>query len=103
MILIIPYAIFYYESEDPDKEGISGIFYQARWAAFYEIFVIIFAVVAVGVSYYFLGKAQVPYAGRWSSTYTASRDSAVPTGLGGSGSDCPTVSPTFTLTSKVYF
>ncbi|KAL0476845.1 lipocalin-interacting membrane receptor [Acrasis kona] len=77
VILVIPFGIFYYEAEDPDKEGLAGIFYQCRWATLWEVIVLVIAIVAIGVSYYFLGIAEVPYTNITNDSYTASLDSAV--------------------------
>ncbi|KAL9642580.1 hypothetical protein ABK040_011145 [Willaertia magna] len=57
VVLIIPFFIFYYESEDPDK----GIFYQIRWGLCATVVTFVIVAVLTGVTYYFFGWADVPF------------------------------------------
>lgn len=57
VVLVIPFAIFYYESEDPDK----GITHQIFWGFIQLAVVLGIFILAVGISYYWLGKSFVPY------------------------------------------
>ncbi|KAL9650750.1 hypothetical protein ABK040_001803 [Willaertia magna] len=58
--LIIPWALLYYESFDPDKEGPRLIIHQCIWGTVGAICVFIFAGLIIGISYIWLGNAYLP-------------------------------------------
>jgi hypothetical protein len=57
VVAIIPFAVFYYDSEDPDK----GIKHQILWGTIYSIISIVLFLVVFGITYYWLGKSYIPY------------------------------------------
>ncbi len=57
VVVVIPFATFYYESEDPDK----GIRHQIIWGLVYSIAALVIFLAVFGVTYYWFGQSYVPY------------------------------------------
>lgn len=57
VVVVIPFAMFYYESEDPDK----GIRHQILFGLIYSIIAVLIFGVVFGVTYYWFGQSYVPY------------------------------------------
>jgi len=56
ILVVVPFAIFYYEAEDPDKSNVSQIVSAMKWCI---VIIIVFAIITI-LLYVFLGVAEVP-------------------------------------------
>ncbi|KAL0477771.1 LIMR family protein [Acrasis kona] len=74
VIVVIPFAIFYYEAEDPDQ---SSILHQFKWALLFSSIILIVSTIAIGVSYYWVAISSVPYQVQYNQVYSNSLDGAV--------------------------
>eukprot|EP01117_Protostelium_nocturnum_P014185 TRINITY_DN536_c0_g1_i1.p1 TRINITY_DN536_c0_g1~~TRINITY_DN536_c0_g1_i1.p1 ORF type:complete len:495 (-),score=126.51 TRINITY_DN536_c0_g1_i1:219-1703(-) len=74
IVVLLPFAIFFYEAEDPDKESFSKKFVEGLKYTLGTIFV--FAVLT-GLLWYFLGVAEVPYIRLYSTLAATQLDAAL--------------------------
>lgn len=56
-IAVIPFTMFYYESQDPDE----GICYQIKWGLIYTILMIACAALTIGLMWAFIRNAEIDY------------------------------------------
>ena len=55
-IIVIPFSVIFYETEDPDK----SIIHQFKWAAIFSIPIVVVSLAALLVLYFTIGKAYIP-------------------------------------------